>query len=322
MALCRINCARRTATKVLAFDGSFHGRTLLALHATHSPTKRAQFELKGYECQFAPFPVWETPGEEPTAPSGDYAAAATGDIAELTERFGDSKDDKLLAAEVASLAAVHAALATNEYFVCIVEPMQSEGGDRYATERFFRALRLLTRHHQTFLSFDEVQVGFGLGGPFAWHSKFRLLNQRGQPDYPDAVTFAKRAQVGVVMSRFADPEHASVHNASLVRGRIHADMVSMSHNAERIEKLVMPRLAQIARAYPHLVQMPRAAGYAFAFDLPTPALMDAFIGQRFWRGAVVFDLGGAGWVAQKVGGGYQNPRRRKVGSTISPGRGP
>ena len=105
------------------------------------------------------------------------------------------------------------------------------------------------------------------------------------------MTFAKRAQVGVVMSRFADPEPASAHGASLVRGRIHADMVSTSHNAERLEKLVAPRLAQLARAYPHLVQHPRAAGYAFAFDLPTPALLDAFIGQRFWRGAVVFAAG-------------------------------
>ena len=208
-------------------------------------------------------------GDEPSAPSGFYAAAATGDIAELVERFGDAKNDPLLAAEVASLAAVHAALATGEYFCTIIEPMQSEGGDRYATERFFRALRLLTRHHKTFLVFDEVQVGFGLGGPFAWHSKFRLMSSRGQQDYPDAVTFAKRAQVGVVMSRFADPEPTSAHGASLVRGRIHADMVSTSHNAERLEKLVWPRLNAIAKAYPHLVQHPRATGYAFAFELPT-----------------------------------------------------
>jgi acyl-CoA reductase-like NAD-dependent aldehyde dehydrogenase/4-aminobutyrate aminotransferase-like enzyme len=291
MALCRINCARKAATKVLAFDGSFHGRTLLALHATHSPSKRAPFELAGYQCTFAPYPLWTEPGDEPAAPSGFYAAAATGDLAELRERFGAAKDDALLAAEVAALAAVHDALATGDYFCVMIEPMQSEGGDRYATERFFRALRLLTRFHQTFLVFDEVQVGFGLGGPFAWHSKFRLLNARGQPDYPDAVSFAKRAQLGVVMSRFADPEPASVHNASLVRGRIHADMVSTSHNAERIEKLVRPRLAQIARAYPHLVQHPRATGYAFAFDLPTPAHHDAFIGQRFWRGAIVFGAG-------------------------------
>jgi acyl-CoA reductase-like NAD-dependent aldehyde dehydrogenase/4-aminobutyrate aminotransferase-like enzyme/GNAT superfamily N-acetyltransferase len=310
MVLCRINCARSIpgagapptgeagrvpplATKVLAFEGSFHGRTLLSLHATHSPSKRTPFEIEGYECQFAPFPVWTAPNEdeEPPAPSGFYAAAATGDIGELVERFGDAVDDALLAAEVASLAVVHGMLATGSYFCTIIEPMQSEGGDRYATERFFRALRLLTRFHQTFLVFDEVQVGFGLGGPFAWHSKFRLLNQRGQPDYPDAVTFAKRAQVGVVMSRFADPEHTSAHGASLVRGRLHADMVSTSHNAERLEKLVRPRLAQLARAYPHLVQFPRAAGYAFAFDLPTPAQLDAFLAQRFWRGAIVFGAG-------------------------------
>ncbi|HEY0253807.1 MAG TPA: aminotransferase class III-fold pyridoxal phosphate-dependent enzyme, partial [Kofleriaceae bacterium] len=213
------------------------------------------------------------------------------DIAELTERFGEAKNDSLLAAEVASLAAVHQALATGDYFCCIIEPMQSEGGDRYATERFYRALRLLTRHHKTFLVFDEVQTGFGLGGSFAWHGKFRLMNARGQQDYPDAVTFAKRAQVGVVMSRFADPEPATVHGASLVRGRIHADMVSTSHNAERLEKLVWPRLQQLAKSYPHLVQHPRATGYAFAFELPTPALLDAYLAQRFWRGAIVFAAG-------------------------------
>ncbi|HEX4449755.1 MAG TPA: aldehyde dehydrogenase family protein [Kofleriaceae bacterium] len=292
LALCRINCERKAATKILAFDGSFHGRTLLAVHATHSPSKRAPFELPGYHAHFAPFPLWNTPNAgEPAAPSGYYAAAATGDIADLQERFGDAKNDALLAAEIESLAAVDAALKTGEYFVTIIEPMQSEGGDRYATERFFRALRLLTRFHKTFLVFDEVQVGFGLGGPFAWHSKFRLLSARGQQDYPDAVTFAKRAQVGVVMSRFADPEPASAHEASLVRGRVHADMVSTAHNAERLEKLVLPRLHQIAKSYPHLVANPRATGYAFAFELPTPALLDAFLAQRFWRGAIVFAAG-------------------------------
>lgn len=304
MALCRMNCDRPSATKVLAFEGSFHGRTLLALHATHSPPKRTPFELSGYECTFAPFPQWDTPNaDQPPAPSGFYAAIAAGDIAHLQQRFGESAQlgaggsgprdggDALLAAEVASLAAIHQALATESYFCCIVEPMQCEGGDRYATERFFRALRLLTRLHKTLLIFDEVQVGFGLGGPFAWHSKFRLLTPRGQQDAPDAVTFAKRAQVGVVMSRFADPEPTTVHCASLVRGRVHAEMVAVNRNAERLEKLVGPRLAAIAASYPQLVQQPRATGYAFAFDLPTPALLDAFLGQRFWRGAVVFGAG-------------------------------
>ncbi|MBK9029911.1 MAG: aldehyde dehydrogenase family protein [Myxococcales bacterium] len=291
LALCRIHSKRPDARRILAFEGSFHGRALLTIHATHSPSKRAPFELPGYEATFAPFPVWATPGDEPEAPSGFYAACAAGAIDELIERFGDAKENALLAAEVRSLAAVHAALADGQHYCVAVEPMQSEGGDRYATARFFRALRLLTRFHDTPLIFDEVQCGFGLGGSFAWHTRFRLLTSRGQPDYPDAICFAKRAQVGVVMSRFEDPEPASAHNASLVRGRIHAEMMSTSHAATRIEKQVRPRLEAIARAFPHLVSAPRVCGYAFAFDLPTPAHLNAFIGQRFWRGAIVFAAG-------------------------------
>ncbi|HUH05050.1 MAG TPA: aldehyde dehydrogenase family protein, partial [Kofleriaceae bacterium] len=291
LALCK-QAARPGASRVLAFEGSFHGRTLWALHHTYNPSKREPFQIAGHETTFAPFPVWSTPNaEEPSAPSGFYAQAGLGEIAELVARFGATSEDPLLAAEVASLAAVHHALASGDYFVCVIEPMQSEGGDRYATARFFRALRLLTRHHGVCLVFDEVQSGFGLGGSFAWHTSFRLVNFRGQPDYPDAVAFAKRAQVGVVMSRFEDPEPSSSHGASLVRGRLHAEMMTTTHDAERVEKLVWPALKKLQAAFPHLVGDPRCKGYAFAFDLPTTAQLDAYLGQRFWRGAIVFGAG-------------------------------
>ena len=292
LALCRQNAKDPSARKVLAFEGSFHGRTLLALHTTYSPSKREPFEIAGYTSTFAPFPVWHAPEEEqPAAPAGFYAAAGTGDLDALVSRFGSEDEDALLAAEVRSLLAVHQALAAGDCFACIIEPMQSEGGDRYATDRFFRALRLLTRYHGVALIFDEVQTGFGLGGPFAWHTGFRLVSFRGQPDFPDVVTFAKRAQTGVIMSRFDDPEPTTAQPASLIRGRLHAEMMSTTHAAERIEKLVRPRLHALAQAFPHLVQAPRVRGYAFAFDLPTPAHLGAYLGQRFWRGAVVFGAG-------------------------------
>ena len=291
LALCRLG-APPGADRLLAFEGGFHGRTLLTLSASWNPSKRTPFELPGYQVTFAPFPVWRTPmGEQPLAPSGFYAMAGTGDVAGLVARFGDPADDPLLAAEVASLAAVHEALATDQYFACIIEPMQAEGGDRYASARFFRALRLLTRHHEVALVLDEVQTGFALGGSFAWHDEFRLVNFRGKPDYPDAVTFAKRAQVGVCMSRWEDPEPTSAHPASLIRGLLHADMMSTEHSADRIEQSVRKRLAQLAQGFPHLVGDPRSKGFGFAFDLPSKQHLDAYVGQRFWRGAICFGAG-------------------------------
>ena len=53
-ALCRHYSKKPGASKILAFDGSFHGRAMLSIHATHSPAKRAPFELPGYEATFAP----------------------------------------------------------------------------------------------------------------------------------------------------------------------------------------------------------------------------------------------------------------------------
>jgi len=301
LALCHAQVADpATQGRVLAFEGSFHGRTLLALGASHNPAKRGPFEIAGYEVDFAPFPVWWAPqGGEPPTPEGLLELVARGALDQAQDRFGWSGDprtdryrDCLLAEEVASLVRVDAMLGRGETFAVVVEPMQSEGGDRYATARFFRCLRLLTRHHGVGLVVDEVQTGFGLGGPVAWHARFGLVDGAGQPDVPDAVTFAKRAQVGVVMSRFRDPEPTSSHPASLIRGRLHLAHVRETEPVARaIEDRVRVHLEKLAGAFPELVRFPRGSGYAAAFDLPSPAHLQAYLAQRFWRGAIVFGAG-------------------------------
>ncbi len=288
-ALCRAN-APEDATKLLAFEGSFHGRTLLALYASYNPSKRVPFQIAGYEVDFAPFPLWLTPGEEPASPPGFEEACAKGDIAELEKRFGEDSDP-LLQAEVKSLAHVARTLAGGHYFAVDIEPMQSEGGDRYATARFYRALRLLTRAMKIALIFDEVQTGFGLGGTFLWHHRFGLVDADGKVDHPDCVVFAKRAQVGVCMSRFDDPEPTQAFPASLARGRLHAEIAADGSDAARIEALVRPRLGELYRRWAHRIESPRATGYALAFDVRDTAEMGAYLGQRFWRGAIVFGAG-------------------------------
>ena len=290
-ALCHGQATKPSQCRVLGFEGSFGGRTFLALQASFNPVKRAPFEIAGYEVSFVSSPGWVEPNlGEPAEPQGFAELVAAGDIDGLVARFGEA-DDALLQTEVRALAAAHAELSKERYFAVIIEPMQSEGGDRYATARFHRGLRLLTRHHEVPLIIDEVQCGFGLGGGFAWHHRFGYVDAEGGPDTPDCVTFAKRAQVGVVMSRFEDPEPTSAHSASLIRGTLHAQQMATDDAAARLQQWVMPRLDAIAARFGDLVANPRACGNAFAFDMPSPQEMLAFLGQRFWRGVIVFGAG-------------------------------
>lgn len=290
LALCHLHRREPAANRVLAFEGSFHGRTLLALHATYSPAKRTPYEVSGYEASYAPLPLSEAPDDGEEVDERRFLGlVAEGRWSELESEFADSGPLRLRH-EIASLTAVARELAAGSVFACIVEPMQSEGGDRYASGRFYRALRLLTRRFDVPLIFDEVQTGFGLGGPLAWHDDYRLVDAAGAPDHPDVVTFAKRAQVGVVMSRFHDPEPTSVHPASLVRGLIYARAIDPD-DALRVETETRTRLQALAQAFPDLVRAPRARGYAFAFDMPGPAELEALLAQRFWRGAIVFAAG-------------------------------
>ncbi len=302
-ALCRLEAEGRlqkpAATKLLAFDGSFHGRTLLSLYASHSPSKRVPFEIAGYEVTFAPYPMWTSPDPiGPSDPDGWRALLGSGDIEGFRAKFAEH-DDALIRAEANALLFVHAQIATGQFFAVVIEPMQSEGGDRYATPRFHRGLRLLTRALRVSLIMDEVQAGFGLGGSvidgdhggFAWHRSFGLVDRHGQSDTPDCVLFAKRAQVGVVMSRYADPEPTQAFAASLVRGRLHASLLAESDDAQRIEAIVKAELPTLSQRWSHLITSPRARGFALAFELPTPTHLAQYLATRFSRGAIVFAAG-------------------------------
>ena len=276
--------------RLLAFEGSFHGRTLLALHASYNPKKRGPFELSGYEVSFAPYPALE--GDD--VPTQAQASTISDSLLKaLAKKNVDTASLKELPQnEAAALMAVHDALRSGTYFGVIIEPMQSEGGDRYATARFYRCLRLLTRAHDIPLIFDEVQAGFGLGSAgFCWHTQFNLVDAAGKPDVPDAIVFAKRAQVGVVITNLDPIEPCSVHAASLVRGNLHAKWMTEDGHAHTVEKVARTRLRTIAEKYPVLVSNPRANGYAAAFDLPSTDVLTRFVAQRFWRGAVVFGAG-------------------------------
>jgi 4-aminobutyrate aminotransferase-like enzyme len=255
----------------------------VSLHATWNPEKRAPFEFKGYEAAFVPFPRWADPREEPAVEEAWIAAWSTGGVP-------DDNGDALRRSEIDSLLAVREQIQRGDVCCVIVEPMQGEGGDNYATARFFNGLRALTRGCGVPLVFDEVQVGFGTGGPFWWASLFNLKNARGQQDGPDCITTAKKAQLGACLSAWPDPRPASAHVVQQLRGRLHAEGIA-EESAATIQTEVQELLWSLALDYPALVMNPRNVGWIFAFDLPSPRLANQFINQRFYRGFMAYIAG-------------------------------
>ncbi|MCB9709371.1 MAG: aminotransferase class III-fold pyridoxal phosphate-dependent enzyme [Myxococcales bacterium] len=291
LGLCWDERKSRTAHRVLAFEGGFHGRTWLTLAATHNPQKRGPYEVTGYEARFAPFPSCSANDAFTTQASLEFLGSLYDKPAPTWSKCLARSHDALLKLEVHALLALDSLLSSGEFFACIIEPMQSEGGDRYATCRFFQALRVLTRKYDTPLIMDEVQSGFGLGSSFAWHQRLHLKTWKGEPDAPDCVTFAKRAQVGIVMTRFMDRELSGSHAASMVRGRLHAAFWAKDAHLPLLEQRVAQGLDAVAHRYPTLVANPRATGYAVAFDLPSAKHLERYLQQRMQRGVMVFGAG-------------------------------
>lgn len=270
--------------RVLAFEGAFHGRTLLPLYATWNRSKRSAFQLDGFEATFLTLPALEDAYNDPPIPALWRQAWANPEGARA--EFKGSAPD--LDAEVDALCAVEAAIREGDVLAVIIEPYQCEGGDRTASRRFFNGLRALTRGYGVPLIFDEVQSGFGLSGKPFWHQNFNLIDAEGRPDAPDLVTGAKRAQLGYVLSRWPDPAPGFAHAASALRGQLHLETL-LTHPGH--QGRARQQLDALVEAFPTLVSQPRAFGDAFAFDLPNATIANQLIAQRFYRGYMVYIAG-------------------------------
>src|ERR1700738_4243021 len=147
---------------VISFQGSFHGRTLLALSLTGSVSPYKQnFGPYATEIYQAPFPYeyrgWDTER----------------DLASLENLFRSEVSPKRVPA-------------------VIIEPVLGEGGFVPAPTDFLRRLRELTKRHDILLIADEIQSGFGRTG------KFFAIEHSGVQ--PDLVTVAKSLAAGFPLS--------------------------------------------------------------------------------------------------------------------------
>jgi 4-aminobutyrate aminotransferase/(S)-3-amino-2-methylpropionate transaminase len=305
---------------IISFEGAFHGRTLGSLAATHR--RRARLGFPTFDWPHATFPV-----EDPRSPSRTrrrdeksleqvWGLLVTGRIpgaprpAEQFRRQLQACDEFL--ARLPSERAAWPGL-TREFVAeqralidpaelqraqrvagVLVEPIQGEGGLRFASPHFFQCLRLLTRLYDVPLMFDEVQTGWGATGRLWAHELFDL------PSPPDVVVWAKKAQNGIL---FVSEELATFFqeekkfnttwegdSVGMIRllgylGRLDLEQV------RRTGAIAREGLEQLSRDYKALLQHVRGWGCLLAFDVVRPDWRDWLRDRAFRHGLILLPAG-------------------------------
>ena len=147
---------------VIAFGGSFHGRTMMTLALTG--------KVAPYKIGFGPFPAEVFHVPYPEALQGVTAADSLAAIARL---FKTDIEPQRVAA-------------------IVLEPVQGEGGFNVAPTELMQGLRALCDQYGIVLIADEVQSGFGRTG------KLFAMEHHGVE--PDLITMAKSLAGGMPLS--------------------------------------------------------------------------------------------------------------------------
>ncbi|WP_029686019.1 4-aminobutyrate--2-oxoglutarate transaminase [Tatumella saanichensis] len=147
---------------IIAFDGAFHGRTLLGSTLTGMS--------QPYKQNFGPFA------------GGIYRLPYPNEYREITEQQCLKALDTLFASQI----------MPDQVAAIILEPVQGDGGFLPAPPTFMRALREITQKHGILLICDEVQTGFGRTGTMFAFEQSDIM--------PDLVTVAKSLGGGLPIS--------------------------------------------------------------------------------------------------------------------------
>ncbi|MDQ3823801.1 MAG: 4-aminobutyrate--2-oxoglutarate transaminase [Actinomycetota bacterium] len=147
---------------VIAFEGGFHGRTLLAMTMTS--------KTHPYKAGLGPFApeVYRLPFAQ------DYRGPSAREALDALER------------------ALVTTVAAETVAAIVLEPVQGEGGFVVAPREFMRGVRRVCDDHGIVLVVDEVQTGFGRTG--------RMFAIEHYGIEPDLVTLAKSIAAGLPLS--------------------------------------------------------------------------------------------------------------------------
>ncbi|KAJ2718508.1 hypothetical protein GGI07_005729 [Coemansia sp. Benny D115] len=259
---------------VLSFSSSFHGRTFGALSTTRSKAIH-KLDIPAFRWPRAPFPQLRYPLDKWAEENAQE------------ERRCLEETERILRSNAVPVAAV------------IVEPVQSEGGDRHASPEFFRGLRRITRETGVLMIVDEVQTGCAASGTFWAHEQWGLDTP------PDMVTFSKKMQVAgfyhgpeLVPDQpyrnfntwMGDPPRTLL-NRAIISEVLDHDLAAAVRDTG---SYLVSHLKPLAVRYHRLLGNVRGVGTLVAFDCPTPELRAELLHLMRLEGV---NMGGSGDVA-------------------------
>jgi 4-aminobutyrate aminotransferase/(S)-3-amino-2-methylpropionate transaminase len=261
---------------VIAFEGAFHGRTLLAMTLTSRPHP--------YKVGMGPLApeVYRTPfPQDYRGPDAETA------LAELRQLFLT----QVAAEQVAAI---------------IVEPVQGEGGFLPAPQAFMEGLRSICDEHGICLIADEVQTGFGRTG------KLFAIEHYGVE--PDLITVAKSIAGGFPLSgvlgkaEILDAAHDGAVGGTFVGNPVAQaaalavldviDEEGLIERASALGETMRARMLAWQERFPAIGEV-RGLGAMLAIELvedratkqPAPQLAQAVITAAMERGLLLLKAG-------------------------------
>jgi L-lysine 6-transaminase len=263
--------------KVLHFENAFHGRTGYTLSLTNTSPEKTKW--------YAKF---------------DWPRVATPIV---TYPLTDDNLRTAIESENSSIGQVQQAFTKHKDEICaiIIEPIQSEGGDKHLREEFLIRLKAIADENDAFLIYDEVQTGVGLTGKFWCHQHYSEEAQ------PDILAFGKKMQVcGILVGNKVDEIERNVFNVS---SRINStwggnlvDMVRSSQilqiieedklceNAAKVGLYLHDGLLQLAGRFDQMTNV-RGKGLMCAFDFPNKEMRDSFLKKGMEKNVMFLGCG-------------------------------
>ncbi len=264
---------------VIVFQGSFHGRTALAMALTTSKTiYRAGYQPLPAGVFTAPYPYAYRYGWSP----------------EQTEAFCLRELEFLLRTQTAPA----------ETAAILIEPVLGEGGYVVPPPGFLQGVRRICDEHGILLIADEIQCGFGRTGRWFAIEHFGVT--------PDILVMAKGLASGLplscvaarreLMERWTPGSHGGTYGGNAVACAAAVATVrvireeGLLENAQRQGALLLERLRELQREFPVIGDV-RGLGLMVATEFtaadrtPASAVVKEVIGRCLERRLLLLTCG-------------------------------